>query len=68
MVLEAAGCASRRTLYASLSQKGPLKARLNFKKRIEARIERYGQQLLPDVAQSIGVEAAAGAIHVKSDD
>ncbi len=39
----------------------PLRSRFNVKRRIEARIERCGAAWLPDVAQSIGVEAAAGA-------
>lgn len=50
----------RRTLYGKLKQKLPKRERFNVMQRVERRIVRYGNEMLPDFAASIGVEAAAG--------
>lgn len=52
----------QRTLYNAIKRSTPLKSRLNVKKHIEGRVKNYGLRWLPDVVQSIGIEAAAGAL------
>lgn len=52
----------QRTLYNVIKRSTPLKSRLNVKKHIEGRVKDYGLRWLPNVVQSIGIEAAAGAL------